>query len=201
MATNENNSSDSNKSFSTPPPSSSSSSFLIQVSEPPLPTYNEIQKFLSTSSPNCGAIATFAGITRNSFQSKTVLQLHYEGYTSMALSTLHSLCVDAKAKYPTVDRIVAVHIIGSCNVGETSVIVGCNAPHRKEALACTEYLIDELKARVPIWKKEIYEDDGSGVGGGVWKENVEWREGRRCRVMVKEQEGGELLQGTKDEEE
>ena len=103
----------------------------------------------------------------------------------MAISTLRTLCRDAKRLYPTVKRIVAVHILGQCNVGETSVIVGCNAPHRKEALHCTEYLIDELKAKVPIWKKEIYENDDCG---GVWKENIEWHEGRRCRVMVKEEE-------------
>ena len=65
-----------------------SSCFLIQVSESPLPTYDAIHTFLSSSSPNCGAIATFAGMTRNTYQNKTVLQLHYEGYTSMATSTL-----------------------------------------------------------------------------------------------------------------
>ena len=113
----------------------------------------------------------------------------------MATSTLQSLCNEAKLKFPTVDKIVAVHILGQCNVGEVSVIVGCNAPHRKEALQCTEYLIDELKARVPIWKKEIYEDDDDGGSGGVWKENVEWREGRRCRVMVKQDHQGEEEQG------
>ena len=100
----------------------------------------------------------------------------------MATSMLRSLCVEAKAKYPGVHRIVAVHLLGRCDVGQASVVVGCNSPHRREALHCTEYLIDELKARVPIWKKEIYEEDG----GAVWKENVEWREGRRVRVMVKE---------------
>ena len=61
--------------------------------------------------------------------------------------------------------------------------MGCNSPHRKEAIECTEYLINELKGRVPIWKKEMYNDDD---GGAVWKDNVEWIEGRRRRVMVKE---------------
>lgn len=59
--------------------------------------------------------------------------------------------------------------------------------HRREAMRCTEYLIDELKARVPIWKREVYEGDG----GSVWKENVEWREGRRWRGMVKVEEKNE----------
>ena len=103
----------------------------------------------------------------------------------MAIKELTSLCNDAKTRYQTVDKLVAVHIIGNCPVGHASVIVGCNSPHRKEAIACTEYLINELKGRVPIWKKEMYNDDD---GGAVWKENVEWIEGRRRRVMVKEKE-------------
>lgn len=101
----------------------------------------------------------------------------------MAIKELKSLCRDAKAKYTSVDKLVAVHILGDCPVGEASVIVGCSSPHRREAIRCTEYLIDELKGRVPIWKKEIYEGDEESV----WKENVEWHEGRRRRVMVKEE--------------
>lgn len=102
----------------------------------------------------------------------------------MAIKELISICNDAKGKYKSVDKLVAVHIIGDCPVGSASVIVGCCSPHRREAIQCTEYLIDELKGRVPIWKKESYvgvDDDNA-----VWKENVEWRDGRRRRVMVKE---------------
>ena len=99
----------------------------------------------------------------------------------MAIKELTSLCHDAKAKYPSVEKMVAVHLLGECPVGKASVIVGSCSPHRREALRCTEYLIDELKGRVPIWKKEIYEGDEKSV----WKENVEWKDGRRKRVMVK----------------
>jgi len=102
----------------------------------------------------------------------------------MAIKELKALCRDAKNKFKSVDKLVAVHIVGDCPVGEASVIVGCSSPHRREAIQCTEYLIDELKGRVPIWKKEIYEGDGEN---SVWKENVEWFEGRRRRVMVKEE--------------
>mmetsp|Transcript_20936 Transcript_20936/g.37811 ORF Transcript_20936/g.37811 Transcript_20936/m.37811 type:complete len:203 (+) Transcript_20936:103-711(+) len=157
-----------------------SSSFLIQVSET-LPPIETIQTFLS--SPSCGAISTFTGITRNNFAGKKVTHLSYEGYTPMAIKELKRLCRDAKAKYTGVDKLVAVHILGECPVGEASVVVGCSSPHRREAIRCTEYLIDELKGRVPIWKKEIYEGDEESV----WKENVEWREGRQRRVMVKEE--------------
>jgi molybdopterin synthase catalytic subunit len=106
----------------------------------------------------------------------------------MAMRELKSICRDARGAYPGVARLVAVHVLGECPVGSASVVVGCNSPHRHEAIRCTEYLIDELKARVPIWKKEVYEGDEEK---SVWKENVEWREGRRRRVMVKVVGGGE----------
>ncbi|KAL9181838.1 hypothetical protein ACHAXT_012181 [Thalassiosira profunda] len=163
----------------TPAPPLEDSSVLVQVSEA-LPSLDAVHRFLS--SPRCGAISTFVGITRDNFAGKKVAHLSYEGYTPMAVKELRSLCRDAKARHPFVEKLVAVHILGDCPVGEASVIVGCSSPHRREAVRCTEYLIDELKGRVPIWKKEVYEGDE----GSVWKENVEWREGRRRRVMVKE---------------
>ncbi|KAL7554191.1 hypothetical protein ACHAWF_017593 [Thalassiosira exigua] len=164
-------------------PGDDESSFLVRVSDT-LPPLDEVQAFLS--SPGCGAISTFAGITRDNFAGKTVTRLSYEGYTPMAVKEMKNMCREAKAKYPTVDKLVAAHILGDCPVGQASVIVGCSSPHRREAIRCTEYLIDELKGRVPIWKKEVYEGDEESV----WKENVEWHEGKRRRVMVKEKEKG-----------
>ena len=108
-------------------------SMLIQVSDE-LPTLDSLHHYLSSSSPGCGAISLFVGITRNSYENKTVIHLEYEGYISMALQELHALCHYAKVKYLSVERVVAVHIVGICPVGATSVIVGCNSPHRKEAL-------------------------------------------------------------------
>mmetsp|Transcript_8138 Transcript_8138/g.13755 ORF Transcript_8138/g.13755 Transcript_8138/m.13755 type:complete len:188 (-) Transcript_8138:128-691(-) len=162
------------------PLNDNTSNYLIQVSNT-LPSHHEIQQFLTAS--NCGAISTFTGITRDNFAGKKVTALSYEGYTPMAIKELTNLCRDAHVKYPNVARMVAVHILGDCPVGEASVVVGSSSPHRREAIACTEYLIDELKGRVPIWKKEIYEGDEESV----WKENVEWKDGRRRRVMVREE--------------
>jgi molybdopterin synthase catalytic subunit len=91
--------------------------------------------------------------------------------------------------FPSVTRIAMVHILGDCPVGRASVIIAASSPHRTDAMHCTEYLIHALKARIPIWKKEVYDDNGDGNGGGaVWKENVEWHEGRQRRVMVKQDE-------------
>ena len=151
--------------------------FFIKVSED-LPSLQECCDFVND--PSCGAISTFIGTTRDNFQGKKVTKLSYEGYVPMAEKELRKLCEYACTKYK-VHKIAAVHILGDCPVGEASVILACSSPHRRDSLHCVEYLIDTLKAKVPIWKLECYEGDDA-----VWKENVEWKEGKQERVMVKE---------------
>mmetsp|Transcript_16791 Transcript_16791/g.22983 ORF Transcript_16791/g.22983 Transcript_16791/m.22983 type:complete len:172 (-) Transcript_16791:301-816(-) len=153
--------------------------YLIKVSESP-PSLEECSTFVSH--PSCGAISTFCGITRDNFQNKTVTKLSYEGYVPMAEKELRKVCDEVCEKYPSIVRIAAVHILGDCPVGKASVILAASSPHRKDSMHCVEVLIDELKARVPIWKREVYEGDE----GSVWKENVEWHDGKKKRVMVKE---------------
>jgi len=103
----------------------------------------------------------------------------------MAEKELRKICEEARARYPSIFRIATVHILGDCPVESASVIVCASSPHRRDAMHCVEFCIDELKSRVPIWKREVYvEKDGNAV----WKENVEWSEGKRKRVMTKEKE-------------
>lgn len=154
----------------------SNSRYFIRVSED-LPTLQECSDFVTD--PACGAITTFVGTTRDNFNGKKVTKLSYEGYVPMAEKELRKLCDDATEKF-SVRKIAAVHILGDCPVPKASVILACSSPHRQDALHCIEFLIDELKARVPIWKREVYEGDDS-----VWKENVEWQDGRKQRVMVR----------------
>mmetsp|Transcript_22919 Transcript_22919/g.38977 ORF Transcript_22919/g.38977 Transcript_22919/m.38977 type:complete len:162 (-) Transcript_22919:209-694(-) len=154
------------------------SSFFVRVSED-LPSVEDCNDFVADSS--CGAITSFVGVTRDTFDGKRVAKLSYEGYVPMAEKELLRLCNDACSKYD-VKRIAAVHILGDCPVGKPSVILACSSPHRRDALHCIEFLIDELKARVPIWKREVYEGDEDSV----WKENIEWKEGKPRRVMVLE---------------
>lgn len=92
------------------------------------------------------------------------------------------ICIEANEKMPSITKIAAVHILGDCPVSKASVILCASSPHRKDAIHCVEFLIDELKARVPIWKLESYQD---GEGESVWKENAEWFNGKQRRVMVK----------------
>jgi molybdopterin synthase catalytic subunit len=153
--------------------------FLVKVSEI-IPTIQECYDFVSTDA-GCGAVASFVGITRNNYQGKVVTKLSYEGYIPMAEKELRKLCNEATndEHYPSVSKIAAVHILGECPVGAASVILCCSSPHRGEAIHCVEFLINELKARVPIWKLEVYEGDEESV----WKENIEWHDGRKQRVM------------------
>jgi molybdopterin synthase catalytic subunit len=118
-------------------------SFLISVA-PTLPSLESIHSFLTH--PACGAISLFSGTTRNNFNGKIVTSLSYEGYVPMAIKELNKLCGEAKARFG-VEKIVAVHLLGDCPVGQVSVIVGSCGAHRRETIRCTEYLIDELKAR------------------------------------------------------
>jgi molybdopterin synthase catalytic subunit len=152
-----------------------------------LPSVQECYEYCA-SDPSCGAVSSFVGVTRDNFDGKTVIRLSYEAYESMACRVLRQLCREVQQRYRTtttaggIRRIVAVHKIGDCPVGQASVILMCASPHRQASLDATSYLIHELKARVPIWKREVYQ----GEEGSVWKENVEWHEGKQRRVMVKE---------------
>jgi molybdopterin synthase catalytic subunit len=171
--------------------------FWIQVSEN-IPSVEQCYAHCAADA-SCGAVATFVGVTRNNFNGKRVVKLSYEGYVPMAEKLMRELCVeatstsgggDAVAKkntshFPSVTRIAMMHILGDCPVGRASVIIAASSPHRTDAMHCTEFLINELKARIPIWKKEVY-DEGDGAGTAVWKENVEWHEGRQRRVMVQQ---------------
>ena len=156
--------------------------YLIRVSDQ-IPTLEACYSFCANDS-SCGAVSSFVGITRDNFQGKKVLKLSYEGYVPMAEKELRKLCSEATEKFSSIRRIAAVHVLGICPVGKASVIIVAASPHRRDAIQCCEFLIDELKARIPIWKLEVYE----GEEGSVWKENVEWREGRKRRVMVKQKD-------------
>ncbi|KAL4617496.1 molybdopterin synthase catalytic subunit-like [Arapaima gigas] len=123
--------------------------------------------------PSCGAVALFIGTTRDNFEGKKVVQLEYEAYPSMAESELKKIFTKIREKWPTVQHISVHHRLGIVPVTEASVVIGISSPHRTESLEAVQYCIDALKATVPIWKKEIYESEGS-----AWKENKEclWTE-------------------------
>ncbi|CAM4669398.1 unnamed protein product [Lepidochelys kempii] len=118
-------------------------------------------------SPCCGAVSLFIGTTRNNFEGKKVIHLEYEAYSSMAEAEIKKICRDVRQKWPSIKHIAVHHRLGLVPVTEASVIVAVSSPHRVASLEAVQYCINTLKATVPIWKKEIYEQEYS------WKENKE----------------------------
>ncbi|KAL2322337.1 hypothetical protein Fmac_026716 [Flemingia macrophylla] len=143
---------------------------LVEILENPNPI--DVAKYMDfVSAPQAGAIATFSGTTRNTFEGKTVQELRYEAYVPMAIRCMKSICSSARLSW-SLHSIAVVHRLGTVPVGETSVFVAISSIHRADALEACRFLIDEIKATVPIWKKEVYSN------GEVWKENNEFLQRR-----------------------
>ena len=108
-------------------------------------------------SPGDGAVAFFAGVVRNENQGRPVSGMEYEGYDEMAREELAAIVAEAAERAGS-DRIAAVHRLGRLAVGEVSVAIAASSPHRAEAFAAARYIIEELKKRLPVWKREHYLD-------------------------------------------
>jgi molybdopterin synthase catalytic subunit len=104
-----------------------------------------------------GAVALFLGVVRNVNRGREVLRLEYEAYEEMALPLMEEIAAEAVRRFPVTD-VRLVHRLGVMEIGEASVAVAVASPHRAEAFAACRFAIDTLKARVPIWKKELYAD-------------------------------------------
>jgi molybdopterin synthase catalytic subunit/molybdopterin converting factor small subunit len=116
-------------------------------------------------SDEAGAIATFSGTTRVHSRGRTVTHLDYEAYEGMAERVMEEIAIALRARYE-LTAIAIHHRIGRVSIGETSVLIAVSAPHRQDALAACKDAIDELKERVPLWKKEVYEGGEEWIGRG-----------------------------------
>lgn len=116
----------------------------------------------------CGALVTFDGMTRDNFEGKEVVELAYEAYVPMALEEMKRIKKRAEEAFPG-NCCAIVHRLGIVPVKESSVVIAVSSPHRKEAFNCCSSVLEEIKATLPVWKKEVYAEDRS-----QWKENAEW---------------------------
>jgi len=112
-----------------------------------------------------GAIATFTGTTRIQSRGRTVTHLDYEAYEGMAEQVMAEIAGALSARYE-LSGVAIHHRVGRVGIGETSVVIAVSAPHRQDALAACKDAIDELKGRVPLWKKEVYEGGEEWIGRG-----------------------------------
>jgi molybdopterin synthase catalytic subunit len=115
----------------------------------------------------CGAVVTFLGVVRetSSGDERPVDGLSYEAYPSMALAEMRAIGEEVSRRFESA-RIAIVHRVGRLGLGEASVAIAVASAHRALAFDACESAIDELKRRVPIWKKEHYRD-----GDAAWREN------------------------------
>jgi MoaE-MoaD fusion protein len=112
-----------------------------------------------------GAVATFSGTTRVHSRGRTVTHLEYEGYEGMAERVMEEIAAALHDRYD-LTAVAIHHRVGRVGIGETSVVIAVSAAHRQDALAACKDAIDELKERVPLWKKEVYEGGEEWIGRG-----------------------------------
>jgi molybdopterin synthase catalytic subunit len=112
-----------------------------------------------------GAIATFFGTVRSHSRGREVVALEYEAYEEMAEAVMAEIAQEAQDRYDLC-KVAIAHRTGRVEVGETSVAIAVSAPHRHDALAACTDVIDTLKERVPLWKKELYESGEEWIGRG-----------------------------------
>ena len=117
---------------------------------------------LCASSRRIGGIATFLGCARDFSEGREVSEISFDAYGSMALAEMNALRSEAIERFALIDARL-VHRIGTVKGGDNIVFIAAGAEHRSAAFDACRWLIDELKARVPIWKKEITPEGDSWV--------------------------------------
>jgi molybdopterin synthase catalytic subunit len=119
----------------------------------------------AVSGPGKGGIVTFTGAVRRDSRGTTIDHLEYEAYAPMAVRVMTALCDEIEREIAGVELAVE-HRVGRLAIGDVAVVIAAAAPHRAEAFAACRAMIDRLKDRVPIWKKEIGENGAEWVGLG-----------------------------------
>lgn len=104
-----------------------------------------------------GGIVTFEGRVRNLSEGKEVLKLEYETYKTLAEQEGMKILQEAHTKYPAIKNVICVHKEGELMPGELAVFVGAASAHRDEAFLACRYVIEAVKHRLPIWKKETFQ--------------------------------------------
>lgn len=123
---------------------------------------------LAVSHAGAGAVATFLGVVRDENEGRRVTLLEYEAYGTMAEAELGRILDELARELPGV-RAEATHRVGALRVGDAAVVCAASAPHRDEAFRACRLLIDRIKGRLPIWKRE------HGPDGPYW---VGWEDAR-----------------------
>ncbi|MEN8114950.1 MAG: molybdenum cofactor biosynthesis protein MoaE [Actinomycetota bacterium] len=132
---------------------------LISVSPDPIDPGRVVD---AVSAPDAGAVVLFVGTVRDHSPGRDgVTHLEYEAYDEQVGEKIAEVVAEVRDRWP-VSAVAAVHRVGELAVGEITIAVAVSSPHRGDAFPAGRYLIDEIKARAPIWKKEHW------PGGAEW---------------------------------
>jgi len=132
---------------------------MIEITGQPI----DVQKIITAASnQEAGAVNTFIGTVRNNTSGKKVLRLEYEAYEPMAISEIQKL-IDQSSENWKLTGFAVSHRVGTLTPGDIAVVVAVATPHRKDAFAACQFIIDRLKQTVPIWKREFFEDGDEWV--------------------------------------
>jgi len=115
----------------------------------------------SVEDGGAGAIDVFIGTVRNKTSDKSVTRLEYEAYDGMAVKEIQKIVDLAKEQWP-IKKVIVHHRKGILKIGDAAVVIAVSTPHRKESFEACQFIIDNLKQTVPIWKKEVFDN------GEVW---------------------------------
>jgi molybdopterin synthase catalytic subunit len=138
---------------------------LFRVLDTPLVVADAIA---AVSAPNVGGVDLFLGVVRDHNDGRAVTRLEYHAYVSMAEKEMQRIAEEIAQELPGV-RLAALHRVGSLSVGDLAVVCAASAVHRGEAFQACRALIDRIKHRVPVWKRE------HGPDGPYW---VGWEDAR-----------------------
>ncbi len=130
--------------------------FSVRIDEEPIAG----DPVAGVADETCGAVATFRGVVRARGAGRPVVAIEYECYREMAEREMMGVVTDVAGRYD-VHAVRVVHRTGRVSAGETSILVTVSAAHRAAAFDALRAIVDELKKRAPIWKKEHYADGAS----------------------------------------
>ena len=138
---------------------------LFQIRETEI---NVAEVVAAVTRAEAGGIAVFVGTVRSENEGHAVTLLEYQAYASMAAKEMARIAEEIQGEIGDV-RLAVLHRVGALRVGDTAVVCAASTPHRAEAFSACRLLIDRIKARVPIWKRE------HGPSGPYW---VGWEDAR-----------------------
>lgn len=134
---------------------------LIRVTGDVLDTAEAVA---AVATPAAGAINVFLGVVRDSNLGRSVQYLEYDAYPAMAEKVMRQLAEEARKRFGLLDCAV-LHRTGRLEIGEASLLIVVSSAHRAASFEGGEWLVDEIKKKVPVWKKEVWEDGEAWIEG------------------------------------